>query len=178
MADKRREPLRGRVARGTEKTNSSGKKLCRYCMQEILVKGRRTFCSDLCVHEHRLRSNIDYMRQNVYKRDSGVCSECLLDCVQLAKQISTMSLSDATRWLLPLGYPKGRIKQAYEKNFSLWDADHILPVESGGGGCGLNNMRTLCVPCHLKISRTQIFYRNNSISVEQETLWGEKIKLF
>ena len=61
-------------------------------MQEILVKGRRTFCSDLCVHEHRLRSNIDYMRQNVFKRDSGVCSECLLDCVQLAKQISTMSL--------------------------------------------------------------------------------------
>ena len=32
MADKRREPLRGRVSRGTEKTNSSGKKLCRYCM--------------------------------------------------------------------------------------------------------------------------------------------------
>lgn len=29
-----------------------------------------------------------------------------------------------------------------------WDADHILPVVEGGGGCGLENYRTLCVPCH------------------------------
>ncbi len=31
---------------------------------------------------------------------------------------------------------------------SLWDADHILPVVKGGGGCGLENYRTLCQPCH------------------------------
>ncbi|MBX7187469.1 MAG: HNH endonuclease [Vicinamibacteria bacterium] len=30
----------------------------------------------------------------------------------------------------------------------LWDADHINPVVEGGGGCGLDNYRTLCVTCH------------------------------
>jgi 5-methylcytosine-specific restriction protein A len=29
-----------------------------------------------------------------------------------------------------------------------WDADHIVPVAEGGGECGLENMRTLCRPCH------------------------------
>jgi hypothetical protein len=30
----------------------------------------------------------------------------------------------------------------------LWDADHIVPVEQGGGECGLENYRTLCICCH------------------------------
>lgn len=29
-----------------------------------------------------------------------------------------------------------------------WDADHIVPVHQGGGGCGLDNYQTLCKPCH------------------------------
>lgn len=29
-----------------------------------------------------------------------------------------------------------------------WHADHIVPVAEGGGDCGLDNFRTLCVPCH------------------------------
>jgi 5-methylcytosine-specific restriction endonuclease McrA len=31
---------------------------------------------------------------------------------------------------------------------SLWHADHIVPVERGGGLCGLDGMQTLCAPCH------------------------------
>lgn len=31
---------------------------------------------------------------------------------------------------------------------SWWDADHVIPVVEGGGLCGLENYRTLCVPCH------------------------------
>jgi 5-methylcytosine-specific restriction enzyme A len=30
----------------------------------------------------------------------------------------------------------------------LWEADHIVPVAEGGGECSLDNMRTLCIPCH------------------------------
>lgn len=29
-----------------------------------------------------------------------------------------------------------------------WEADHIVPVVEGGGECGLENLRTLCQPCH------------------------------
>jgi len=31
-----------------------------------------------------------------------------------------------------------------------WDCNHIKPVELGGGGCGLENLETLCLPCHLE----------------------------
>jgi len=31
---------------------------------------------------------------------------------------------------------------------TLWDGDHIIPVSRGGGGCGLDNYRTLCFWCH------------------------------
>jgi 5-methylcytosine-specific restriction endonuclease McrA len=30
----------------------------------------------------------------------------------------------------------------------LWEMDHIVPVVEGGGGCGLGNLRTLCLACH------------------------------
>lgn len=29
-----------------------------------------------------------------------------------------------------------------------WNADHIVPVYKGGGQCGVDNLRTLCVACH------------------------------
>lgn len=48
-----------------------------------------------------------------------------------------------------LGIPTNR----REPGHSLWDADHMVPVSEGGGCCGLDNIATLCVPCHLKKNR-------------------------
>lgn len=41
----------------------------------------------------------------------------------------------------------------YEKK---WEADHILPVQWGGGACGLDNFQTLCQDCHKKKTKIQI----------------------
>ena len=35
-----------------------------------------------------------------------------------------------------------------ERNWSWWEADHIVPVVEGGGQCGPENYRTLCCRCH------------------------------
>lgn len=35
---------------------------------------------------------------------------------------------------------------------TYWDADHVVRVADGGGECGLDGYRTLCQPCHKKIS--------------------------
>jgi len=33
-----------------------------------------------------------------------------------------------------------------------WQADHIVPVHLGGGGCEIDNFQTLCNSCHLEKS--------------------------
>jgi 5-methylcytosine-specific restriction endonuclease McrA len=50
---------------------------------------------------------------------------------------------------------------------SLWDADHILPVAEGGGQCDLDNLRTLCVPCHREATaqlRQRLARQSNPLS--------------
>ena len=43
---------------------------------------------------------------------------------------------------------------ANRKSETLWDCDHVEAVQEGGGACGLDNLQTLCVPCHqLKTAR-------------------------
>lgn len=58
-------------------------------------------------------------------------------------------------WMVEHGWPYTRIERG-----SLWDVDHILPVEHGGGGCGLENLRTLCVPCHKAATKKQAGQRS------------------
>lgn len=35
----------------------------------------------------------------------------------------------------------------------LWEADHIVAVSEGGGECSLENMQTLCCPCHKRATK-------------------------
>ncbi len=41
----------------------------------------------------------------------------------------------------------------------LWEMDHTVPVTDGGAGCGLENLRTLCLPCHRKETARLAAYR-------------------
>jgi hypothetical protein len=50
--------------------------------------------------------------------------------------------------LYRMGYNVILYRYARGLESSLWEADHIVPVSEGGGQCGLDNYRTLCVPCH------------------------------
>jgi 5-methylcytosine-specific restriction protein A len=119
---------------------ASGRNRCRWCDLEV-PKGRLTFCSEWCVNEWRLRSNPGYLREQVLKRDRGVCSQCRIDT---EREMRTLLRVRAERrhaaWAAWGLRPKQRR--------SLWDADHIVPVVEGGGECDLSNMRTLCLRCH------------------------------
>lgn len=35
----------------------------------------------------------------------------------------------------------------------IWEMDHTVPVVEGGGGAGLDELRTLCIRCHKGESR-------------------------
>jgi len=117
-----------------------GRVLCRWCRSAV-TKGRRTFCSDACVHEWRLRTDPVYLRDRVFERDKGVCAICGLDTVAQRRDLRRLDFAARRRLLKELGLREGSRK-------SFWDADHIVPVAEGGGQCDLTNMRTLCLTCH------------------------------
>ena len=116
----------------------NGRVLCRWCNLEI-PSTRRTFCSDWCVEEWKLRSNPGYLREKVLERDKGVCAACGLDCLKEVLRIKRLRGPARVKAISHWG-------RRYRT--SLWDADHIVPVVLGGGECDLSNMQTLCLKCH------------------------------
>jgi 5-methylcytosine-specific restriction protein A len=130
----------GRAVYRTLPRGSDGRCLCRWCSIEV-PKGRRTFCSDGCVHHWRLRTDPGYLRGQVLKRDRGVCRSCRVDTI-VVQGILKRSRGTTRKRLLnhwDLERYTGR---------ALWEADHIIPVVEGGGECDLSNLRTLCLRCH------------------------------
>jgi 5-methylcytosine-specific restriction endonuclease McrA len=120
----------------------NGLPLCRWCDLEILARRRRTFCSYYCVHQHRLRTDPGYLRDQVFARDRGVCAVCHADTLAIYA-----ALKRARGPARAAGLSLYAMKSIASRR-SLWDADHILPVAEGGGQCDLDNLRTLCLPCH------------------------------
>lgn len=130
----------GRAVHATLPRGPGGRCLCRWCAIEV-PKGRRTFCSDDCVHEWRLRTDPGHLRDAVLGRDRGVCRSCRVNTL-VAHGILKRSRGATRQRLLnfwDLTQYTGR---------ALWEADHILPVVEGGGECDLSNLRTLCLRCH------------------------------
>ncbi len=122
----------------------NGRTLCRWCSLEV-PKGRRTFCSEWCVTEWRLRSDPGFLREQVFTRDRGVCALCGVDTVAEWTRIRRMRWARRRAALADWGL--GGMSRA-----SLWDADHIVPVCEGGGECDLSNIRTLCLRCHRRVT--------------------------
>ncbi len=99
------------------------------------LKGRRTRwanqgCSDAAAALYFVRTGASAtIRGLIYRRDHGRCAVCGCAC--------------GVRLQGPMPFR--------ERFFTLrrtWEADHILPVEEGGGGCGLENFQILCDSCH------------------------------
>lgn len=130
----------GWVAPSALERGPAGRPLCRWCRSEV-PKGRRTFCSEACVHEWKLRTDPGYLRERVFARDRGVCAKCGADTIALRRDMRKLDFAARRQFL-----KRWKLREASRK--SLWDADHIVPVAEGGGQCDLSNMRTLCLLCH------------------------------
>jgi len=90
-----------------------------------------------------------FARRKVWERDKGVCAGCGCDTGLMERIARRLRhpLEDKDGFLLLLTawglkpYPWGWVVP------NLWEADHVVPLVEGGGH-GLENYRTLCVPCH------------------------------
>lgn len=132
--------------------------LCRWCKRETDSR-RSTFCGQPCVHAWKLRSDPGYLRGVVFHRDRGVCVACGTDTEALRAwiraHIPCMGGPGGVPYVGTGGvypiYPRHRDllrARGYDLARSLWAADHIVPVAAGGGQCDVDNIQTLCVPCH------------------------------
>jgi 5-methylcytosine-specific restriction protein A len=130
----------GRAKAAELPKGGNGRTLCRWCSLEV-PSGRRTFCSEWCVHEWRLRTDPGYLRDRVLARDRGICALCRVNTlsawIRMKKARGNRRILALQEWGLT------RLIRS-----SLWDADHIVPVVEGGGECDLSNIRTLCLNCH------------------------------
>ena len=136
----------GRTARHELPTGPNGLPLCRWCELEILARRRRTFCCDYCVHQWRLRTDPGYLRDQVFARDRGVCQLCEADTVAIYAALKRARGAARAAGLSLYGMKSIAARR------SLWDADHIVPVAEGGGQCDIDNIRTLCLPCHREVT--------------------------
>lgn len=123
---------------------------CTWC-KGIVKKPKRYWCSQECVDEYRIRSDSSFARIKVFDRDQGVCAICGLDTENVLKAFKAaraLATEEVDAKFEALGFKiemKGK-HSALVKH--LWEMDHIVPVVDGGGGCGLDNLRTLCTNCH------------------------------
>jgi 5-methylcytosine-specific restriction endonuclease McrA len=127
---------------------------CGFCKKPLGDGARYGYCSDACLHEAKVRNNPGYARQRVWERDQGRCAWCRRDCRRLALDMVSAFYEDPREFrrlfdeLVAKGFPEHRLAR-----FSLWDCDHIRQVRRGGGASGLENLQTLCVPCHRRKTR-------------------------
>jgi hypothetical protein len=126
-------------------------KICLWCGS--LCEGHlKKWCSNNCALEWAIRRSPGIARAEVRKRDHGVCSDCGLATESLENWLREARPnrggpafdSWVEMWIQALGLGPGARARGF------WDMDHIQPVSRGGGGCGLENLRTLCIPCHRK----------------------------
>ena len=138
--------------------NEDGLTSCRYCGNSV-HSPRRTLCSVECAHELRLRTNGNYLRKCVYKRDKGICKICGEDTKLIAKKVLQLKIDNLIEEMeLFLKEKNISLKRKIwrrKNGGGLWDADHIIPVKDGGGQCGLDNIRTLCIDCHKKVTKNK-----------------------
>lgn len=142
---------------------------CRWCKKAV-TPPRRTICSEECAHELKIRTSGRYLRRCVYKRDKGLCSVCNQDTKLISQKALSIENIDARNiYLKENEIPLKRKIWKRKNGGGLWDADHIIPVKDGGGLCGIDNIRTLCIPCHKKKTYAKNEYNIESLNSNKIT---------
>jgi len=132
--------------------DENGLTCCRWCGTGVKPP-RRTMCSPECVHELQLRTNGRYLRDCIYKRDKGTCQICQIDTKNIANEALKLNGDDKKIFLKKNSISLKRKIWKIKHGGGLWDADHIIPVKDGGGLCGLDNIRTLCIKCNKVVTK-------------------------
>ncbi|KAK3611454.1 hypothetical protein CHS0354_032734 [Potamilus streckersoni] len=154
--------------------NSDGTPLCIHCQKpyknkcltdETIVSEKNAwktrFCSYQCAQDYWIQTSASYCRDKVLEAEHGICQLCGFDAQSFYKHVRDTSnlqkraeLISQSKFSTLTGKQKEQmVRKPVEGQF--WHVDHILPVFEGGGECDIDNLRTLCVICHQKITANQ-----------------------
>ena len=120
-----------------------------------MLTGKQNFCSPECFDGFQSRCDPNYNRWLVMSRDRGVCASCGLDTRALEKEIRSSNDADIVCQEI--------VRRGFDPDRSFWEMDHIRPVRQGGGLCEIDNLQTLCVPCHKQ--KTASPYRSPALAL-------------
>lgn len=132
---------------------------CTWCDKKFCDSNARRWCSGTCREEGYVR--FGFWRGLVERRDKGVCVLCGFDALACQNRVKEIyHKSKGGGW----DHGKGDWARSHCHSFQRirkftrrtgigptgqpYEVDHIVPVVEGGGCCGLDNLRTLCFPCH------------------------------
>ena len=119
---------------------------CRWCGETILytsgekqgsINRRRRWHPD-CVDTYNATDPRE-LRRLVRRRDRGICAVCQLNTYTLRRKLKGRGMAKRLR------------EQGFVPRRSLWEVDHVIPLIDGGSH-DLENLQTLCSPCHRKKS--------------------------
>ncbi|KAK7505565.1 hypothetical protein BaRGS_00003310 [Batillaria attramentaria] len=142
------------------------------------------FCSRTCADTHWIKSNTAYLRSSVYDVQHGVCQLCHFDAHSFFCQVrDTPDLKQRAKIIgsgkyssLGTSVKKQMISKPYEGLF--WHVDHIRPVWDGGGQCDIDNLRTLCTPCHSSVTSRQATKRAQARRLSKAAFAGDITAFF
>lgn len=151
----------------------NGRPFCRWCRCE-LPEGRTAWCRG-CRHLALVLMSWGSIKSRVFDRDHGVCAMCGWDLERLHTILWNMrsmrwgsdNIHDyeaASRWAHEFFGLKLRQK--------FYDVDHIVPMWAGGR-IGLSNLRTLCRPCHRRVTKETMARRNQTARDTKVPLFNE-----
>jgi 5-methylcytosine-specific restriction endonuclease McrA len=140
------------IRKGSEIEEPKGVR-CRRCFKPRTdPDAPEGLCSISCLEASSEDLSQERLRALVLQRDSGVCAECGINCVELLGEMESLSRHWNRRvyrarvhQLVRIGFPRGPV----EREESLWAADHKVE-KAAGGASTLAQTQTLCLACHAK----------------------------
>jgi len=125
---------------------------CTWCGAPVPPR-RSSWCSQACVDAF-LTIRPGEITRILKKRDRGHCALCGCDTERIRRIVNLLrrwrefsAVRDYIRHLKERGFNTGLFSVR-----RLWQADHIVPVCEGGGLCRAEGFRTLCMPCHKRVT--------------------------